>query len=99
MLLLMRGLNQDRLLYIIQYHTCRSWKVVGEALLLFSRFVCSRIWLDSTLGHYEQQRQRHTLGFLVVICHAPCAGERKTMAGTVNHDFLCSGGEVGRTKK
>ena len=34
MLLLIRGLNQDRLLYIIQYHICRSWKVVGEALLL-----------------------------------------------------------------
>lgn len=48
-------------------------------------------WLDGDAGHRE-----HTLGFVIVICHDPCANERNAMAGTVDHGFLCCGGELER---
>ena len=40
-----------------------------------------RTWLDSDLEPHEQQRQRRTLGFIVVIFHGICVPERKSWLG------------------
>lgn len=52
---------------------------------------------DSNLGYREQNRQRHTLGFDVVISHGLCADERKTKTAKVDDSLLCSHGELGQT--
>lgn len=64
---------------------------------IYKKCVFLFTWLDSDLGHRELQRRRHTLGLVVVIYHGPYADEPTTMAGTVDHGLLCSGGELGRT--
>lgn len=38
--------------------------------------------------HQQQRQQQRMLGFVVVICRGPCADERKTAAGVVDHGFL-----------
>ena len=65
----------------------KKMSLVFHAIALdLVRFLCT--WLDSNLGHGKQQRQRNTLGF-VVIRRGPCTYERKAMAGTVDHGFCC----------
>ena len=56
-----------------------------------------RTWLDRRSSASRTTKKTAMLGLVVVICHRPCAGERKTMAGKVDHGFLCSIGDRKRT--
>lgn len=47
----------------------------------------------------REQRPGHRLEFFFVNGHGPGANERRSLAGTVNHDFLFSGGELGVTSE
>lgn len=47
----------------------------------------------------REQGPGHRLEFFFVNGHGPGANERRSLAGTVNHDFLFSGGELGVTSE
>ena len=63
-------------------------------------------WTQYAIAHLAGQRFRASRAtektiyirlFVVVICHDPCADERKSIAGMVDHGLLCSGGALART--